>query len=99
MTSVERVLMYSDLPQEESEKRKPIKPDDTWPKTGCLQFDKVSLSYDDGETYVLKSLSFTIKDKEKVCRFVLIIQNNDNQVSFSYKPLIGNCFHCNPHIF
>ena len=66
MTSVERVLMYSDLPQEESVQMKLVKPDATWPKTGCLKFENVSLTYDEGETCVLKSLSFTIKDKEKV---------------------------------
>ena len=74
MTSVERVLMYSDLPQEEPQKIKQIKPADTWPSTGCIRFEDVSLSYDEGKTYVLKSLSFTIRDKEKVNNVVIYIK-------------------------
>ena len=74
MTSVERVLMYSELPQEDPQKIKQIKPADTWPSTGCIRFEDVSLSYDEGTIYVLKSLSFTITDKEKVNNVVIYIK-------------------------
>ncbi len=69
-SSVERVKEYSDsLPQE----RNVVygedgckEPDQSWPSSGLMAFDNVSLRYRDGLPLVLRSLSFTIKPKFKV---------------------------------
>ena len=61
MTSVERVIEYGQLPPEESsEKRAPA----AWPQEGRIQFDHMSLSYNDNHA-VLKNICCSIKAKEK----------------------------------
>ncbi|CAB3379679.1 Hypothetical predicted protein [Cloeon dipterum] len=65
MTSVERVLEFSNLESEpplESED----KPEKGWPKKGELVFDKFSLKYKDDDPPVLKEISFKINPEEKV---------------------------------
>ena len=65
MTAVERVLEYSDLLSEKlsiGEKR----PGKDWPKTGEIQFENVSLSYDKNLPVVLKELTFKINSGEKI---------------------------------
>ena len=67
MTSVERILEYTKVPQEpplESEKDK--KPPAEWPSEGCVEFKNVCLRYSPGGEIVLKNLSFTVRPKEKV---------------------------------
>ena len=40
--------------------------DDTWPKTGKIEFNDFSLRYRPDTELVLKNLSFAIRNKEKI---------------------------------
>ena len=67
MTSVERILQFTQLDEEgpfESEPNK--KPAGQWPSMGEIQFDHLYLRYDDTAPPVLKDLCFLIKPGEKV---------------------------------
>ena len=73
MTSVERILEYVDLPNENNRlnkenKKKAIKPSEDWPQNGEIVFDNVSYSYSKAENLpnVLNSLSFKISKGEKI---------------------------------
>ncbi|XP_040061540.1 ATP-binding cassette sub-family C member 4 [Ixodes scapularis] len=67
MTSVERVLEYSNLPAEADVDSAPgKKPPESWPELGSISLEGVSLSYAPGEPPVLKDLRCHIKPKEKV---------------------------------
>ena len=73
MTSVERILEYVDLPNENNRlnkdnKKKAIKPSEEWPQNGEIVFDNVSYSYSKEENLpnVLNSLSFRINKGEKI---------------------------------
>ncbi|CAB0016955.1 unnamed protein product [Nesidiocoris tenuis] len=67
MTSVERVLEYSDLQSEpELESTPDKKPPPSWPNEGKIVFSNLRLRYCVGEPWVLKGLSFTIQPQEKV---------------------------------
>lgn len=65
MTSVERIVEYTDLPSEPL-KIGNIKPDKNWPSLGEITFNNVSLHYDSYLPPVLKDLSLTIKPAEKI---------------------------------
>lgn len=67
MTSVERILEYTDLPQEAdfqspSEKAPPNK----WPFSGKIEFRNFNLRYSLDSPYVLKNLNFQIQPMEKI---------------------------------
>ncbi|KAI3366042.1 hypothetical protein L3Q82_009871, partial [Scortum barcoo] len=65
MTSVERVVEYTELESEapwETQKRPP--PD--WPSKGLVTFDRVSFSYSDNGPLVLQNLKAMFRPKEKV---------------------------------
>ncbi|CAK6978679.1 ATP-binding cassette sub-family C member 4-like isoform X1 [Scomber scombrus] len=65
MTSVERVVEYTDLESEapwQTQKRPP--PD--WPSKGLVTFDQVSFSYSDDGTKVLHNLKAMFRPREKV---------------------------------
>ncbi|XP_029303230.1 LOW QUALITY PROTEIN: multidrug resistance-associated protein 4-like [Cottoperca gobio] len=65
MTSVERVVEYTELESEapwETEKRPP--PD--WPSKGLVTFDQVNFSYSSDGPPVLKDISVTFQPNEKV---------------------------------
>ncbi|XP_008214580.1 probable multidrug resistance-associated protein lethal(2)03659 isoform X1 [Nasonia vitripennis] len=67
MTSVERMLEYSNLPSEpplESIPEKKPKPD--WPSEGKIEFKSVFLRYSPLDPPVLKNLNFVIQPKEKI---------------------------------
>ncbi|XP_041973788.1 ATP-binding cassette sub-family C member 4-like [Aricia agestis] len=66
MTSVERVLEYTNLPAEENLETGPTKPPKTWPSDGYLEFKKVDLRYGPEDPPVLKDLNFSIKSGWKV---------------------------------
>lgn len=67
MTSVERVLEYTNLDQEKNLETPPEKkPRSTWPENGEIRFINLYLRYSPSDPPVLKSLNFTIKPKEKV---------------------------------
>lgn len=63
MTSVERILQYTDLPSESSSPQKPVK---GWPSRGKVVFNKMTLRYDPEGSPVLKGLDFTIQPGWKV---------------------------------
>lgn len=67
MTSVERILVYSDLEQEPATTNE-YKPPDTWPEAGSIQFQNVSLHYYEGAPAALQNISVNIQPKEKVRR-------------------------------
>ncbi|XP_047210875.1 multidrug resistance-associated protein 4 isoform X1 [Girardinichthys multiradiatus] len=65
MTSVERMVEYTELESEapwETQKRPPS----DWPSKGLVTFDHVSFSYSDDSPKVLHSLQAMFKPKEKV---------------------------------
>ncbi|KAL1500932.1 hypothetical protein ABEB36_006349 [Hypothenemus hampei] len=64
MTSVERVVEYTEVECETKKDEKP--PLKTWPERGELKFHSVFLRYASNEPYVLNNLSFKIKPKEKI---------------------------------
>ncbi|XP_054272885.1 probable multidrug resistance-associated protein lethal(2)03659 [Macrosteles quadrilineatus] len=67
MTSVERVMEYTDIEKEPPLESPPDKqPPATWPDEGRVTFNRVFLSYGPNEPPVLKNLNFTIAPKEKV---------------------------------
>lgn len=61
MTSVERILEYTDVKSETKEGKEV----ENWPTTGNIKYENVSLSYNNKEM-VLKNLSFQIGAKEKL---------------------------------
>ncbi|XP_076159035.1 ATP-binding cassette sub-family C member 4 [Alosa pseudoharengus] len=65
MTSVERVMEYTELETEapwETQKRPPP----SWPSKGLITFDQVNFSYYPDGPIVLKNMTATFKPKEKV---------------------------------
>nr|WEU39104.1 NIES ABC protein [Daphnia magna] len=67
MTSVERVIDYSKLPSEAPLDSAPgKKPPDTWPLSGAIQFDGMSLRYIEADQPVLKSITCLIRANEKI---------------------------------
>lgn len=63
ITSVERVLQYTDIEQEESP---PKKPPSNWPDRGHIKMQQMSLNYDKMLPSVLKNLSLDIKSGWKI---------------------------------
>ncbi|KAF5283718.1 hypothetical protein FQR65_LT13753 [Abscondita terminalis] len=66
MTAVERVLEYNEIEHEPLLINSHVCLKKTWPETGEIQFNNVSLRYFPEGPFVLKNLSFTIKPLEKV---------------------------------
>ncbi|KAH0554301.1 probable multidrug resistance-associated protein lethal(2)03659 [Cotesia glomerata] len=67
MTSVERVLEYTNIESEPALESLPDKkPKDDWPPRGKVEFKNVYLSYSPLEPPVLKNLNFTIEPREKI---------------------------------
>lgn len=67
MTSFERVHEYAyDLPQELAYHIAETKPDTEWPTRGDIVFDNVSMSYRAGLPKVLKGISFSVKNNERI---------------------------------
>ncbi|EDW02798.1 probable multidrug resistance-associated protein lethal(2)03659 [Drosophila grimshawi] len=69
MTAVERVVEYEDIePEGALEAPADKKPPKTWPEHGKIAFEELSLRYfpDPKSEYVLKSLNFVIRAREKV---------------------------------
>ncbi|EFA03657.2 probable multidrug resistance-associated protein lethal(2)03659 [Tribolium castaneum] len=64
MTSVERVIEYTELEQESDEKRKNVP--ETWPTSGRIEFQSVFMQYSPDDPFVLKNLTFVINSKEKI---------------------------------
>lgn len=67
MTSVERVIEYTDLKSEPSlESLEKYRPPEKWPECGIIQFDRLSMKYSDNSNYVLKEVTLRIEAKEKI---------------------------------
>ncbi|XP_060519010.1 probable multidrug resistance-associated protein lethal(2)03659 isoform X2 [Cylas formicarius] len=67
MTSVERVVEYTDVEHEPDLESSPDrKPPSSWPRDGRIEFKHVYLRYFPNDPPVLKNLNFTIQPKEKV---------------------------------
>ncbi|XP_032678118.1 multidrug resistance-associated protein 4-like [Odontomachus brunneus] len=65
MTSVERILQYTNLPTEKSIVPKDPPPP-TWPTNGRLTFKNVNMKYDKNDAPVLKNLNVSIEPGWKV---------------------------------
>ncbi|KAL7548579.1 hypothetical protein ACHAWF_011867 [Thalassiosira exigua] len=67
MTSLERVLAMTEIPQEEDESRRAAAKavDKSWPRSGDLTFDGVNLSYNAGLPLSLEGLTFTVKSGQR----------------------------------
>lgn len=66
MTSVERVVEYTKLPRERALETDPetlAKLPKPWPNRGVIKFRNVSLKYSQDGDYVLRNLSFDVKEK------------------------------------
>ncbi|KAJ8684018.1 hypothetical protein QAD02_019810 [Eretmocerus hayati] len=67
MTSVERILEYSNLPQEPLLQSTPeTKAPDNWPNNGRVVFKNVYLTYDRQEKPALKNLDFIIEPNQMI---------------------------------
>ncbi|CAH6720131.1 oligomycin resistance ATP-dependent permease Yor1p [[Candida] jaroonii] len=67
MTSFERVHEYAyDLPQESSYHNGETKPHDQWPNLGEIEFRNVSMRYRAGLPKVLKNVTFSVKNNERI---------------------------------
>ncbi|XP_053354043.1 multidrug resistance-associated protein 4 isoform X1 [Clarias gariepinus] len=64
MTSVERVVEYTELENEAPWETK--KPPPEWPSQGLITFDQVNFSYSSNGPVVLKNLTAVFRPKEKV---------------------------------
>ena len=65
MTSVERVLTYTQLTAEPGYSTKD-EPPVSWPAKGDLSIKDLSLTYVDGGPRILKDITLAIRDKEKI---------------------------------
>ncbi|XP_031342698.1 probable multidrug resistance-associated protein lethal(2)03659 [Photinus pyralis] len=63
MTSVERILEYDAIEQEDKCSTEPLK---TWPKSGGILFRNLSLKYSPLGSTILKNLNFEIFPREKI---------------------------------
>ena len=67
MTSVERIIEYSKLPQEaELNIQGEGKPKDDWPQSGRIELKNMCIYYDNASKPVLKNLTCLIKGGEKI---------------------------------
>ncbi|KAG7376635.1 hypothetical protein PHYBOEH_001369 [Phytophthora boehmeriae] len=66
MVSPERIMEYANVPPEDSHSTLVVEPAPLWPSTGKISFDDVVFNYKEGGLPVLKGLSFSIRNNEKV---------------------------------
>ncbi|ETM41303.1 hypothetical protein L914_12915, partial [Phytophthora nicotianae] len=66
LISSERVMAYTIIPPEGGQHVLAIEPSHTWPSTGAISFHGVVFSYKQDSKPVLKGVSFTIRDNEKI---------------------------------
>ena len=65
MTSVERVMTYTKLLSEPGYSIG-ARPPASWPEKGTVEVKNLSLAYYEGGKEVLKGVSFSVQDKEKI---------------------------------
>lgn len=63
---LDRTLEYINIGQEAPYHVEATKPDESWPSSGIVNFDRLSARYRPESPDVLKNLSFTIKGGEKI---------------------------------
>lgn len=67
MTSVERVIEYTDLKSEPAlESLEKYRPPDKWPERGIIQFADLSMKYSENSNFVLKNLTVRIESADKI---------------------------------
>lgn len=66
MVSPERILEYSSIPAEGDSKVLQIEPPAQWPVKSTVEFQNVVFSYKPGAPAVLKGLSFSVNNNEKI---------------------------------
>uniref|UniRef100_T1KCV0 ABC-type glutathione-S-conjugate transporter n=1 Tax=Tetranychus urticae TaxID=32264 RepID=T1KCV0_TETUR len=66
IVSVERILEYCKISNEEDWYKGKIDPEDDWPSKGTITFDKYEARYQFGSELIIKGISANIKSKEKV---------------------------------
>merc|ERR1719228_1418428 len=66
MTSVERVMEYSQLEKEDKATNPDNKPPNEWPMNAVIEFCDVYLRYDKNEKDVLKGINFKTAPHEKI---------------------------------
>ncbi|EFA03946.2 putative multidrug resistance-associated protein lethal(2)03659-like Protein [Tribolium castaneum] len=64
MSSVERVVEYTQIEQENDNKKKI--PSSLWPDSGKIEFQSVYMQYSTHSPYILKKLNFLVKPREKI---------------------------------
>ena len=75
MVCTERVLHYTQLPQEGLENSL-LSISETWPERGCISFRNMSLQYQEGGPWILNDISLVVDGGHKV-----IFLSNMNSVS------------------
>ena len=65
MTSVERVMSYTKLPEEPGYSTED-RPPESWPLRGSITISGLSLRYIEGGPRVLKDINLSIADKERI---------------------------------
>lgn len=66
MVGVERILEYSNLPNEAEWEIESTKPPKGWPTKGVVNFEKYATRYRPGLDLVLKGITVSIEQGEKV---------------------------------
>jgi ATP-binding cassette subfamily C (CFTR/MRP) protein 1 len=66
MVSPERIFEYTSIAPEGVKSPLVVEPDAQWPKGGALTFEKATFRYKPNGPDILNSISFAIRDKEKV---------------------------------
>lgn len=67
MNATERILVYTELPDEGIRSKPDDPPPKKWPQ-GAIEFSNAKLAYREGLPLVLKDVSFRVKQGEKVRR-------------------------------
>ena len=65
MTSVERILEYTTLPQEADHEKKYTLPEE-WPSYGRIKMENVSLKYSEKSPLALTGVDMSVQPQEKV---------------------------------
>jgi ABC-type multidrug transport system fused ATPase/permease subunit len=68
MTSYERIAHFGTLEEEGCKKIVAVTnpPDESWPTKGTIEFSEVFLRYRDGLDFVLRGVTFSVRDGEKI---------------------------------
>lgn len=73
IVGIERILEYTDLPTEAEWNIEETRPPKQWPQRGNVEFDNYATRYRPGLDLVLKGITISINEGEKVyniCKFI-----------------------------